>query len=131
MTHNTDEITPEQQLEWYREAYQPLNEQREIYGYVMRKALEPIGYGLVTHRHDAHWVSGGLVGEARGSGLGEALFDFLTRKIHEGIGDDKAFLDVRPNNEPARRLYEKLGYTAIGVNDGLIVMVHRQTQEAS
>lgn len=131
MTHNTDVITPEQQLEWYRDTYRPAREERSMYGYVVRKDLNPIGYGLVSLRNQVMWVSGGITAAERGSGYGEALFDFLTQKIHQGLGQEEAYLDVRKDNAPAQRLYEKLGYVAVGEVDGLIAMVHIQPQEAT
>ncbi len=49
--------------------------------------------------------------EARGQGIGTALLEALT-------GDSACtefFLEVRTSNTPARRLYEKLGFCAVGV----------------
>jgi [ribosomal protein S18]-alanine N-acetyltransferase len=54
----------------------------------------------------------GVVPEARGKGLGQAL---LRRAVidAEARGAERLFLEMRANN-PARRLYERFGFQAIG-----------------
>lgn len=128
LTHNTDEISPEQQLDWYRNSYIPGRTRGKIFGYVLRQQLTPIGYGLITERDELMWVSGGVSQQYRGKGLGEAVFHFLTEQIHDELGHSGAFLDVREDNIPAQRLYEKLGYAAIGHVNGLVQMVHRREE---
>ena len=52
--------------------------------------------------------------EARRRGLAEALMTELERRlIPKGI--EKITLEVRASNEPAIRLYEKLGYSQVGI----------------
>lgn len=131
MTHSQTEITPEQQLDWFKNTYTPARAHKEMFGYVLRKELEPIGYGLISYRNWLMWVSGGIVADQRGNGYGEALFDAMTNKIHGELDLAEAYLDVQANNSPARQLYEKLGYAAIGNQNGLVLMVHTRTQEAA
>lgn len=51
--------------------------------------------------------------EARRRGLAEALMTELERRlIPKGV--EKITLEVRASNEPAIRLYEKLGYSQVG-----------------
>ena len=51
--------------------------------------------------------------EARRRGLAEALMTELERRlIPKGV--EKITLEVRTSNEPAIRLYEKLGYSQVG-----------------
>lgn len=126
LTHNTNPISPEQQLEWYRTTYIPGRTRGKMFGYVLREGLNPIGYGLITERDELMWVSGGVDQQYRGKGLGEAVFHFLTEHIHDELGHSGAFLDVREDNIPAQRLYEKLGYSALGHVNGLIQMIHRK-----
>ncbi|MEL6360404.1 MAG: N-acetyltransferase [Pseudomonadota bacterium] len=45
----------------------------------------------------------------RGLGLGTKLFDEVLKKIDASNGH--AFLTVKPDNKPARKLYEKMGFT--------------------
>ena len=53
----------------------------------------------------------------RGRGVGYALLDGICDlALIKGV--DTIFLEVRPSNTPARRLYDKLGFTPIGVRKG-------------
>ena len=55
--------------------------------------------------------------EARRRGVAEALMLELERRlIPKGV--EKITLEVRASNEPALRLYEKLGYTRVGLRKG-------------
>lgn len=128
MTHNTDEILPEQQAEWYRNTYLPARERGEVFGYIVYAEEEqPIGYGLISKRDGRWWVSGGLSEAARGKGAGFFLFDLMTQMIHEDLRSEEAWLDVLNSNEHAKALYEKLGYTAVMSmsDERMTVMVHR------
>lgn len=129
MTHNTAEILPAQQAEWYRETYLPARERGELFGYLVKNEDQTIGYGLISKRDGRWWVSGGLKAEARGQGAGYFLFEQMTLMIHEDLRSEEAWLDVLNSNEGARRLYEKLGYTAVMADERLTVMVHRLEHE--
>lgn len=55
--------------------------------------------------------------ELRGRGTGTRLLDEICDlALLRGV--DTIFLEVRPGNAPARRLYEKLGFTQIGIRKG-------------
>lgn len=126
MTHNTAEILPAEQAEWYRETYLPAREKGELFGYLVRDEDDKaIGYGLISKRDGRWWVSGGLSEEARGQGAGYNLFNDMTWIIHEDLRSEEAWLDVLRGNEPAVNLYRKLGYVAVTDTERLIVMVHR------
>lgn len=129
MTHNTAEIMPEQQAEWYRKTYLPARERGELFGYLVKNEDQTIGYGLISKRDGRWWVSGGLTEAARGQGAGYFLFEQMTLMIHEDLRSEEAWLDVLNTNEGARRLYEKLGYTAVMADERLTVMVHRLEHE--
>lgn len=129
MTHNTAEILPAEQAEWYRETYLPARGRGELFGYLVRDEDAVIGYGLISKRDGRWWVSGGLKAEARGKGAGYYLFNEMTQTIHEDLRSEEAWLDVLNSNEGARRLYEKLGYTAVTSTEKLTVMVHRLDHE--
>jgi len=50
----------------------------------------------------------------RGRGIGRALLDELLKRARD-LGAPKATLEVRPDNLPAVRLYESMGFRAIGL----------------
>lgn len=127
MTHNTAEIMPAEQAEWYRETYLPARERGELFGYlVYGDEQQPIGYGLISKRDGKWWVSGGLTEAARGQGAGFFLFNEMTQFIHEDLRSEEAWLDVLNTNEAAQGLYRKIGYTAVMSDEKLTVMVHKQ-----
>lgn len=129
MTHNTAVIMPEQQAEWYQETYLPARDRGELFGYLVKNEDQTIGYGLISKRDGRWWVSGGLTEAARGQGAGHFLFEQMTLVIHKDLRSEEAWLDVLNTNESARRLYEKLGYTAVMADERLTVMVHRLEHE--
>lgn len=129
MTHNQAEILPEQQLEWYRDVYIPSHEADELFGYVVRDGIDPIGYGLISLRDEKWWVSGGLIADARGKGAGRFLFEQMTLITHEDLGADEVWLDVLRGNERAQKLYRSLGYQAVRDTAEMIVMVHRWEEQ--
>lgn len=73
-----------------------------------------LGYvGSQSCFEDADILNVCVAPEARRQGLAEALMRELeTRLIPKGI--EKITLEVRASNEPAIRLYEKLGYSQVG-----------------
>ncbi|MBR6119787.1 MAG: ribosomal protein S18-alanine N-acetyltransferase [Oscillospiraceae bacterium] len=73
-----------------------------------------LGYvGSQSCFEDADILNVCVAPEARRRGLAEALMRELeTRLIPKGI--EKITLEVRASNEPAIRLYEKLGYSQVG-----------------
>ena len=78
-------------------------EERPLLGYV----------GSQSCFEDADILNVCVAPEARRQGLAEALMRELeTRLIPKGI--EKITLEVRASNEPAIRLYEKLGYSQVG-----------------
>lgn len=122
MTHNTDRIGLFEQLKWFEETYKPAEARGEMQGFLLWHEQEPVGYGLITLREDQYWVSGGLTAASRGLGLGEYLFTYLTRYARFRLDAPEVWLDVRADNERARRLYEKIGYKPVEETEELIVM---------
>ncbi|MEM3371398.1 MAG: ribosomal protein S18-alanine N-acetyltransferase [Candidatus Korarchaeum sp.] len=84
----------------------------KIVGYVMCR-VEPHyikGITLIL----GHVLSIAVSKEHRRRGIGEALM----LKAEEGLltyGSEVIYLEVRVSNEPAIRLYEKLGYKKLGI----------------
>ncbi len=70
-----------------------------------------LGYaGLAVVGDEAHVLTIGVTGSAQGRGLGTALL----RDLLAAAGDRTVYLDVRDGNDPARRLYERHGFVAVG-----------------
>jgi ribosomal protein S18 acetylase RimI-like enzyme len=69
-----------------------------------------IGFANLARDEADGWVGGvGVVPAHRGRGVGEELM----RRLHDAardLGLERVWLEVIVENEPARRLYEKLGY---------------------
>jgi ribosomal protein S18 acetylase RimI-like enzyme len=85
----------------------------------LRLLVEPRGYGFV--RKDIPELSVSVVPSARGRGIGSRLLDELiqaaSQKKYPAIS-----LSVSANN-PALRLYERLGFTPVHASDDSIVML--------
>ena len=80
-----------------------VGEERPVLGYV----------GSQSCFEDADILNICVRPEARRRGLAEALMTELERRlIPKGV--EKITLEVRASNEPAIRLYEKLGYSQVG-----------------
>ena len=83
--------------------------------YVLEKNAEIIAYAVMSvGAKEAHILNICVSPDLRGEGFGYALMDklvALARQLHA----DMMFLEVRPSNEAARRLYDKLGFNEIGI----------------
>jgi [ribosomal protein S18]-alanine N-acetyltransferase len=76
------------------------------------------GYAIMSlGAGEAHVLNLCLRADLRGCGVGER---FLTWLLHQArtAGQDWAFLEVRPSNRPAIRLYERLGFQPVGTRRG-------------
>ncbi|WP_067486862.1 ribosomal protein S18-alanine N-acetyltransferase [Actinomadura hibisca] len=76
---------------------------------------ELVGYaGLAAAGGQADVQTIGVRPDRRGSGLGAAL---LTELLDEAArrGSDAVFLEVRADNAPAQRLYERFGFERVGL----------------
>jgi GNAT superfamily N-acetyltransferase len=115
MTGNTKVIEPGEQQIWSRSVGPHL----QPYLYLYPPAVY-VGYGL--RRWDAEqrwwWLTGALVAEYRGRGLGQTLFEHLLATS----APEPTALEVRITNLPARRLYEKLGFTLRQTREDILVM---------
>lgn len=115
MTHNTNEISVLEQIAWYANTYRNSVDN----AYLVMAGPEykfPIGYGLVSFR-DGDWVvTGALLEDYRGLGIGRNLFTFLTQTALLHSGKD-VYLDVRADNLAAFKLYISLGYQPVAVDE--------------
>jgi [ribosomal protein S18]-alanine N-acetyltransferase len=76
---------------------------------------EVAGYGIMSYgAGEAHILNVCIRQDLRGAGVGRALMDYLLERARAAQMDD-VFLEVRPSNPTAIRLYERLGFARVGV----------------
>ena len=90
-------------------------------GYTCRAldlAGQIIGYGVMSlGAGEAHILNVCVRSEFRNFGIGRRLLEhLLERAAASGVGE--AFLEVRPSNLAAIRLYQHLGFEQIGIRRG-------------
>ena len=83
--------------------------------YVMEKNNVIIAYAVMSvAAKEAHILNICVNPDVRGAGYGYALMDKLIELARQ-LNADMMFLEVRPSNTAACRLYDKLGFNEIGV----------------
>ena len=91
-------------------------------GYVCRVALtadpEIVGYGVMSvGAGEAHILNLCIGADWRCRGIGHLLLGYLLdRAAAAGMGE--AYLEVRPSNTAAIRLYQSMGFEQMGVRRG-------------
>ena len=76
---------------------------------------EVAGYGIMSYgAGEAHILNICIRNDLRGVGVGRRLMDFLLSRARDAEMQD-VFLEVRPSNPVAIRLYESLGFVKVGV----------------
>ncbi len=90
-------------------------------GYICRAldmASQIIGYGVMSlGAGEAHILNVCVRSEFRTVGLGRRLLEHLLERA-AAAGVSEAFLEVRPSNLAAIRLYQHLGFEQIGIRRG-------------
>lgn len=82
---------------------------------VVESSDEIIGYGIMSFgAGEAHILNVCIRSDHRGGGLGRRLMNFLLDRAREEYMQE-VFLEVRPSNAVAIRLYETLGFVRIGI----------------
>lgn len=86
-------------------------------GYCCRVAVADVlaGYAVMsTGSGEAHILNLCIAAQRRRSGLGKQL---LAHLVEEALaaGSEQLFLEVRPSNTAARKLYQKAGFCRLGV----------------
>ena len=77
-----------------------------------------IGHGIMsTGAGEAHILNICIAEAFRGRGLGERLLDHLV-EFARGLDIGEMFLEVRPSNTAAIRLYQRNGFSQIGIRRG-------------
>ena len=90
-------------------------------GYICQVAevgVETVGYGIMSVGADeAHLLNVCIADAYRCRGIGRRVISHLLR-LAANAGASVAFLEARPSNTSAIRLYQALGFTQIGVRRG-------------
>lgn len=90
-------------------------------GYLCRTVevdAEVAGYGIMSYgAGEAHILNVCIRSDLRAAGIGRQLMAFLLERARAAEMHD-VFLEVRPSNPVAIRLYESLGFTRVGVRKG-------------
>jgi len=90
-------------------------------GYVCRVAIVDeavIGYSIMSvGAGEAHILNLCIAQEFRCHGLGRRLLNYMLDRAR-AAGMAEAFLEVRPTNTTAIRLYQSLGFEQVGIRKG-------------
>jgi ribosomal-protein-alanine N-acetyltransferase len=85
---------------------------------VLEHAGRVAGYAIMSiAAGEAHLLNLALAEDARGQGFGRLLLDQLVEQAVRA-GADSMYLEVRPSNDRALRLYQRAGFEAIGRRRG-------------
>ena len=77
-----------------------------------------IGYGIMSvAAGEAHLLNIALSDAVRGRGYGRYLLEYLADVAREA-GAESMYLEVRPSNTAALKLYERMGFKLIGRRRG-------------
>jgi ribosomal-protein-alanine N-acetyltransferase len=105
--------------EKYPETFVVAEADEEVQGYIMcriERGWSKLG-NLMPVRL-CHIVSIAVMDEYRRRGIGESLIVQSMKKGHEIYGATEGYLEVRVSNEPAIKLYDKLGFEQVKRNYG-------------
>ena len=90
-------------------------------GYVCRVVDvggDPAGYGIMSvGAGEAHILNVCIRDEYRGRGFARKMLLYLLERAHAS-GMHEAFLEVRPSNTAAARLYQSMGFEQVGIRRG-------------
>jgi ribosomal-protein-alanine N-acetyltransferase len=82
---------------------------------VVQEAGAIVGHGIVSHgAGEAHLLNVCITRDRQGRGYGRVLLDFLVEDLR-AREVRTIFLEVRPSNHAAIRLYETAGFVEIGL----------------
>ena len=104
---------------WSRQTYQyELDDTALRYYLVAEQDGKVVGSaGLLTVGETAQILTVGVLPAARRQGVGERLVQALVAEAGRRRATE-VLLEVRIDNDPARRLYAKLGFAEIGIRRG-------------
>ena len=84
-----------------------------IVGYIMcriESGLSGIGFSPFSLSRKGHIISIAVLPEHRGKGLGRALIEKALETMAKSYNAKSCYLEVRVSNEPAIKLYKKVGF---------------------
>lgn len=101
-------------LGWGEDEFERMLAERNTLVHRLRMGRKTIGFSVSRIGADeAELLSIAVAGTHRGRGLSSGLL--LTHLGHlAGRGVRKVFLEVEENNQPARRLYQRSGFSVVG-----------------
>ncbi|MCD6323911.1 MAG: ribosomal protein S18-alanine N-acetyltransferase [Desulfurococcales archaeon] len=101
-------------LRYWGKAFLVAEVDGDVVGYVMTRVERSIGYlSRLLPKKVGHIVSIAVHPDYRRRGLGTKLMSEAERRLKEVYGVKEIYLEVRVSNEPAIKLYEKLGYEKV------------------
>lgn len=102
-------------LPWSRQSYEDLWPVHGIAIWMARVGHELAGYMLLqTVGEEMELHTFAVRPDLRRRQIGRRLLDFMIEEAQKA-GVKRIFLQVRPTNSPARALYEKMGFTTVGI----------------
>jgi len=110
MLHDDREFTPEQANEWFATVHPRF--------YLLTRDGAPIGYFRTSNWSEANrnvYVGCDLHISCRGKGLARTAYPLFLRFLFEELEMNKVSLEVLQHNEPAMRLYKRIGFVLEGV----------------
>jgi ribosomal-protein-alanine N-acetyltransferase len=106
---------------WHLSSFKGEIENRPIsnpYVIIYRPLEKIIGYVIYWHiRNEVQISNIAISPDYRQMGVGEGVLRKVLLEMRKK-GAEFVFLEVRPSNLAARRLYEKLGFTMLGLRKG-------------
>ncbi len=114
MTRNQSEIGLLRQMWWWA------TRDSNVAPYLLDEAGHAVGYGIVLADGRKGWLTGGLLPDARGRGLGKTLFQGLCRHAkRDGL---HPALEVLKSNPRAEHIYRSLGFKTVRETETVYVM---------
>lgn len=84
-------------------------------GWVLERDAEIISYGILSVAvGECHILNICVRPDLQGLGYGEMMLEHML-EVAQRHNADMAFLEVRPSNDPAMRLYKKNGFDEVGM----------------
>ena len=101
-------------LQLWGKAFLVAEHNNKVVGYVMTRVERSIGYvSRFFPKKVGHVVSIAVLPEFRRRGIATALMKEAIKRLKEIYGVKEVYLEVRISNEPAIKLYEKLGFQKV------------------
>lgn len=118
MTRDQSEIGVLRQVWWW------LTRDPTVAPFLLDETGHAVGYGIILTKGHKGWLTGGLLPDARGRGLGKALFQGLCRQAKKA--DLQPMLEVLKSNPRAEHLYCSLGFKTIRETESVYIMERPQ-----